>query len=184
MKPEIVIFYLAMLACLVLGLYLLVRTIATLMRMSASRLRHRFAPTQKPQIVHLPKPGRYTINVVFPPFSFITGRSHFSATFQIKPRESDTILPYQTLGLALLTANKTDMNGNTSYPLGHFECPEKGDYQITCLNPQNIRSGFQIEVAPFISPLKYVPLILGIILGAFLMIGAMIISLLKMAGKI
>ncbi|MGU3401433.1 hypothetical protein ACLBWS_17130 [Brucellaceae bacterium D45D] len=184
MKPGIVIFYLAMAASVALGLYLLVRSISALMKLAAAHLRHRFSDPTKPQTVRLSKAGRYTINVVFPPLSFVTGRAHFSAGFAVLSKVSGVDVPYHALGRALLSATKTDMSGNASYPLGHFECAAPGDYEITCLTPQNIRSGFQIEVAPYVSPLIYVPLILGIILAAFMVIGGVIVSLLKIAGKI
>ncbi|WP_343313255.1 hypothetical protein AAIB41_10340 [Brucella sp. BE17] len=150
----------------------------------ATALRHRFSSKTKPQTVRLSKAGQYTINVVFPPLSFITGRAHFSADFTIRSHASGVEVPYHALGRALLSANKTDMSGNASYPLGHFECAAPGNYEITCLTPQNIRSDFQIEVAPYVSPLTYVPLILGIILSACMLIGGVIVSLLKMAEKI
>lgn len=184
MKTEIVIFYSAMAASIALGLYLLVRSISTLSKLASAHLRHRFPAKIEPQTIRLSQAGRYTINVVFPPLSFITGRAHFSADFAVLSKASGEKVPYHALGRALLSANKTDMSGNASYPLGHFECAAPGDYEITCLTPQNIRSDFQIEVAPYVSPLTYVPLILGIILAAFMVIGGVIVSLLKMAGKI
>lgn len=184
MRHEILFLYLALPACILLGIYLLIRCIPILWGMIMPAIRHRFPADSQPHIFYLPKAGRYTISIVFPPLTVLTGTAYFSAQFAIKARASGTLVPYHSTSRSLLSVRRTDMRGYASHALGNFDCNAPGDYEITCLTPEKFRANFQLEVSPHISFLKLAPVILGTILAAGMSIGGTIVSLLWMAGRI
>ncbi|ASV85826.1 hypothetical protein CES85_0082 [Ochrobactrum quorumnocens] len=184
MRHEILLLYLALPACILLGIYLLIRCVSILWKIIAPNVRYRFPADSQTQNFHLPKVGRYMISIVFPPFTVLTGTAYFSAQFTIKARASGTRVPYHSASRSLLSVRRTDMRGYAAHALGYFDCNVSGDYEITCLNPENIRANFQLEVSPHVSFLKLAPVILGTILAAGMSIGGTIVSLLWMTGRI
>jgi len=170
---------------MLLGGYLLLRCIGALRRIIFPTVRQRWADATRPEVVALPRAGRYIINIVFPPFTVITGTAYFSADFAIIARATGQAVAYQRYSrFNLFTVRRSDMGGNASNPLGVFSCSEPGDYQITCLTPEHIRPGFQLEVTPYVSPMGIVPLILGTLLASLMTIGGLIVTLLKLGGQL
>lgn len=176
--------YLAMPLCILLGIYLLVRCISILWGIIMPAIRYRFPADIKPHVFHLPKAGRYTLSIVFPPLTIISGIAYFSAQFAIRERESGAAIAYRSTSRSLLSIRRTDMRGYASHALGNFECMTPGDYEITCLTPEKIRPEFQLEISHYISFLKLVPAILGTILASGMSIGGTIMFILLLAGKI
>lgn len=76
------------------------------------------------------------------------------------------------------------MRGNASHALGYFDCTTPGDYEITCLTPENIKANFRLEITPHISFLKLAPAIAGTILAAGMSVGGTIVFVLWMTGRI
>lgn len=167
-----------------IGLYLLIRCISILWGIIMPAVRHRFKADIKPYVFHLPKAGRYTLSIVFPPLTIISGTAYFSAQFAIKEHKSGAAIAYRSRSRSLLGVRRTDMRGYASHALGNFECMKPGDYEITCLTPEKIRPEFQLEISPYVSPLKLVPAILGTILASGMSIGGTIMFILLLAGKI
>ncbi|QWK77740.1 hypothetical protein [Ochrobactrum sp. BTU1] len=176
--------YLAMPLCILLGIYLLVRCISILWGNIMPAIRYRFPADIKPHVFHLPKAGRYTLSIVFPPLTIISGIAYFSAQFAIRERESGAAIAYRSTSRSLLSVRRTDMQGYASHALGSFECTIPGDYEITCLTPEKIRPNFQLDISPHISFLKLAPVIIGVILASGLSIGGTIIFVLLLADKI
>ncbi|MBC8716165.1 hypothetical protein [Ochrobactrum sp. Marseille-Q0166] len=179
-----VLLYLAMPLCIFLGIYLLIRCISILWRIIMPAIRHRFKADIKPYVFHLPKAGRYTLSIVFPPLTIISGTAYFSAQFAIKEHESGAAIAYRSTSRSLLGVRRTDMRGYASHALGNFECMKPGDYAITCLTPEKIRPEFQLKISPYVSFLKLVPVILGTILASGMIVGGTIMLILLLAGKI
>jgi len=177
-------FYLALPVCILLGIYLLIRCIPILWKMIVPDVRHQFAGNARPHIFHLPKAGRYAISVVFPPFTVLTGTAYFSTQFAIKARASGALIAYHSTSRFLLSVRRTDMRGNASHALGYFDCTTPGDYEITCLTPENIKANFRLEITPHISFLKLAPVIAGTILAAGMSVGGTIVFVLWMTGRI
>ncbi|MBB4865691.1 hypothetical protein HNP46_004592 [Pseudomonas nitritireducens] len=170
---------------MLLGVYLLVRCIGGLRRVIAPGLCYRWADPARGEVVALPQPGRYVINIVFPPFTVVTGTAHFNADFAVTVCATGKPMPYEAYSrFNVFTVRRSDIGGNASNPLGEFRCSEPGDYRITCLTPQHIRSGFLLEVTPYVSPGTVVPLILGTLLASFMTIGGLVLTLLKLAGTV
>ncbi|QRY78299.1 hypothetical protein JVX91_22320 [Pseudomonas sp. PDNC002] len=170
---------------MLVGAYLLARCIGKLRRVIFPDVRQRWADATRPETVALPRAGRYVINIVFPPFTVVAGTAHFAAEFAITARASGHAVPYQRYSrFNLFTVRRSDMGGNASNPLGEFACNEPGEYQITCLTPEHIRPGFQLEVSPYVSPAAFVPLILGTILSAAMTIGGLVFTVLKLTGRL
>ncbi|MDT6939917.1 hypothetical protein RI570_07150 [Brucella pseudogrignonensis] len=176
--------YLAMPLCILLGLFLLVRCISVLWGIIMPTVRHRFKADGQPHVVHLPNAGRYTLSIVFPPLTIVTGIAYFSTQFAIKSQPSGAAVAYRSTSRSLLSVKCTDMRGYASHVLGNFECSAAGDYEITCLTPEKIRSNFQLEISPYVSFQKLVPVILGTILASGMSIGVTIMFILLLAGKI
>ncbi|MEJ5083967.1 hypothetical protein [Brucella pseudogrignonensis] len=176
--------YLAMPLCILLGIYLLVRCISILWGIIMPAIRHRFRADSRPHVFHLPKAGRYTLSIVFPPLTIISGIAYFSAQFAIRERESSAAIAYRSTSRSLLSVRRTDMRGYSSHALGNFECMTPGGYEITCLTPEKIRPEFQLEISPYVSFLKLVPAILGTIMASGMSIGGTIIFVLLLADKI
>ncbi|WP_236199788.1 hypothetical protein [Pseudomonas pseudonitroreducens] len=170
---------------MLLGGYGLIRCIGRLRRIIFPDVRQRWADATRPQTVALPRAGRYVINIVFPAFTVVTGSAYFSADFAITACATGQLVPYQRYSrFKLFSVRRSDMGGNSSNPLGEFNCSEPGDYQVTCLTPEHIRPGFQLEVSPYVSPVTFVPLILGTILSAAMTIGGLVFSVLKLTGRL
>jgi hypothetical protein len=170
---------------MLLGGYLLIRCIGGLRRVIAPDVCYRWADPAHAEVVALPQAGRYVVNIVFPPFTVVTGTAHFNADFAVTACATDKPVPYQAYSrFNVFTVRRSDMGGNSSNPLGEFHCSEPGDYRITCLTPQHIRPGFLLEVTPYVSPTGVVPLILGTLLASFMTIGGLILTLLKLAGTL
>ena len=176
--------YLAMPLCILLGIYLLVRCISVLWGIIMPAVRHRFKADSHPYVFHLPNAGRYTVSIVFPPLTIVTGIAYFSTQFAIMSLPSGAAVAYRSTSRSLLGVRRTDIRGYASHVLGSFECSAAGDYEITCLTPEKIRSNFQLEISPYFSFLKLVPAILGTILASGMSIGGTIIFILLLAGKI
>jgi len=179
-----VFLYLAMPLCILLGIYLLIRCISILWGIIMPAIRHRFKADGQPHVFHLPNSGRYTVSIVFPPLTIITGITYFSTQFAIKSLPSGATVAYRSTSRSLLGVRRTDMSGYASHALGNFECSAAGDYEITCLTPEKIRSNFQLEISPYVSFLKLAPVILGTILASGMSIGGTIIFILLLTGKI
>ncbi|MCH4541268.1 hypothetical protein [Ochrobactrum sp. POC9] len=177
-------FYLALPACILLGIYLLVRCISILWKMIAPDVRHQFAGNDRPHSIPLPKVGRYAISIVFPPLTVFTGTAYFSTQFAIKARATGIPIAYHSISRFLLSVRRTDMRGNASHALGYFDCTTPGDYEITCLTPEKIRANFRLEITPHISVLKLAPVIAGTILAAGMSLGGTIVFVLWMTGRI
>ncbi|WP_235969057.1 hypothetical protein [Brucella tritici] len=177
-------FYLALPACILLGIYLLVRCISILWKMIAPDVRHQFAGNDRPHSIPLPKVGRYAISIVFPPLIVFTGTAYFSTQFAIKARATGIPIAYHSISRFLLSVRRTDMRGNASHALGYFDCTTPGDYEITCLTPEKIRANFRLEITPHISVLKLAPVIAGTILAAGMSLGGTIVFVLWMTGRI
>jgi hypothetical protein len=173
--------YLAAPFIMLLGLYLLVRCIANLWKIIFPKVSHRFPASSEPYRFSLPEAGRYIINVVIPPLSFIPGISHFSARFDITTSPPPTSLPYHSYGRSLFQARRSDMAGRMSVPLGSFECAAPAQFEVRCLNPETIRPNFQLEISPYVSPLLLVSLILATILTFAMMGFGLIFSILWLA---
>ncbi|MGE7371000.1 hypothetical protein ACQKKX_18325 [Neorhizobium sp. NPDC001467] len=183
MAPDIFLKFLAPIGT-VAGFYLLIRCIMSLARIISPDVRERFPAGTDAKRVTLPRAGRYLISIVVPPFTFITGTTHFSARFAIRQSASGAAIEYQGSRFAVMQVQRTDMSGRKSIPLGRFECPAPGDYEVLCLDPDRIRPGFLLEVSPHIPALTFVPLVLGTILS-FIMAGVgLIFTVLWVAGKI
>ncbi|MBB3218856.1 hypothetical protein FHW72_003970 [Ochrobactrum sp. RC6B] len=176
--------YLALPACILLGIYLLVRCISILWKIIAPEVRHQFAGSDRPHVFHLPNAGRYAISIVFPPFTIFPGTAYFSTQFAIKARATGAPIAYHSTSRFLLSVRRTDMRGNASHALGYFDCMTAGDYEITCLTPEKIRANFRLEVTPHVSVLKLAPVIAGTILAAGMSVGGTIVFVLWMTGKI
>lgn len=176
--------YLALPACILLGIYLLVRCISILWKIIAPEVRHQFAGNARPHVFHLPNAGRYAISIVFPPFTIFPGTAYFSTQFAIKARATGAPIAYHSTSRFLLSVRRTDMRGNASHVLGYFDCMTAGDYEITCLTPEKIRANFRLEITPHVSVLKLAPVITGTILAAGMSVGGTIVFLLWMTGKI
>lgn len=176
--------YLALPACILLGIYLLVRCISILWKIIAPEVRHQFAGSARPHVFHLPNAGRYAISIVFPPFTIFPGMAYFSTQFAIKARATGAPIAYHSTSRFLLSVGRTDMRGNASHALGYFDCMTAGDYEITCLTPEKIRANFRLEVTPHVSVLKLAPVIAGTILAAGMSVGGTIVFVLWMTGKI
>ncbi|MDH1011363.1 hypothetical protein N5J43_24560 [Pseudomonas nicosulfuronedens] len=169
---------------MLLGGYGLIHCIGRLRRIIFPDVRQRWSDAARPQVIALPRAGRYVINIVFPAFTVVTGTAHFAADFAITRLPGQPV-PYQRYSrFRLFSVRRSDMGGNSSNPLGEFTCSEPGDYQITCLTPDHIRPGFQLEVSPYVSPASFVPLILGTILSAAMTIGGLVFTLLKLTGRL
>lgn len=177
-------FYLALPACILLGIYLLVRCIAILWKVIVPDVRHQFAGSDRPHSFPLPRAGRYAISIVFPPFTVLTGTAYFSTQFAIKARATGAPIAYHSISRFLLSVRRTDMRGCASHVLGYFDCTTPGDYEITCLTPEKIRANFRLEITPHVSVLKLVPVIAGTILAAGMSVGGTIVFVLWMAGRI
>ncbi|OWU58069.1 hypothetical protein CEJ88_16575, partial [Staphylococcus aureus] len=89
-------FYLALPACILLGIYLLVRCISIVWKIIAPEVRHRFAGNARPHVFHLPNAGRYAISIVFPPFTIFPGTAYFSTQFAIKARATGAPIAYHS----------------------------------------------------------------------------------------
>jgi len=176
--------YFAISLCILLGIYLLIRCISVLWGIIIPEIRHRFKADSQPHLFHLPNAGRYTVSIVFPPQTIVTGTAYFSTQFAIKARVSGAAIAYRSTSRSLLGVRRTDMSGYASHVLGNFECSAAGNYHIICLTPEKIRSSFQLEISPYVSFLKLVPAILGTILASGMSIGGTIIFVLLLAGKI
>ncbi len=176
--------YLAAPLCIVLGIYLLSRGIPIMWGVMMPAIRHRFRADSRPHVFHLPKAGQYTVSIVFPPLTVLTGTAYFSTQFAIRSHPTNTPIAYRSTSRSLLSARRTDMQGYASHALGNFECTIPGDYEITCLTPEKIRPNFQLEISPYISFLKLAPVIIGVILASGLSIGGTIIFVLLLADKI
>ena len=176
--------YMAMPLCILLGIYLLIRCIPILWGMIMPEIRHRFKADSKPHTFHLPNAGRYTVSIVFPPFTVLTGTAYFSTQFAIKARATGAPIAYHSISRFLLSVRRTDMRGNASHVLGYFDCTTPGDYEITCLTPEKIRANFRLEITPHISVLKLAPVIAGTILAAGMSVGGTIVFVLWMTGRI
>jgi len=170
--------------CILLGIYLLVRCISILWGIIMPAIRHRFKADSQPHVFHLPNSGRYTVSIVFPPLTIVTGTAYFSTQFAIKSLPSGAVVAYRSTSRSLLGVRRTDMSGYASHALGNFECSAAGNHEITCLTPEKIRSNFQLEISPYVSFLKLVPAILGTILASGMSIGGTIIFIFLLAGKI
>lgn len=173
--------YLAPIA-MVLGTYCLILCIIRLGRIIFPHTKFRFNATNMPQHVNLPVTGRYVINVVFPAMTFITGISHFAARFAITESASGKTCAYHPLGRSLTAVRRTDLQGNMSFPLGSFKCTTAGQHTVICLNADKVRENFKLEIAPYVSPLKFVPLIIATIATAFLAIGGFLMTMLLWIG--
>lgn len=182
MTPDIFLKFLAPIGALA-GFYLLIRCIMGLARIISPDVRERFAADTDMKRVPLSRAGRYLISVVVPPFTFILGTAHFSARFAIRESASGTAIEYHGSRFTVMQVQRTDMSGRKSIPLGRFECPVPGDYDILCLDPEKIRAGFLLEVSPHVSALKFVPLILGTIISFAMAGGGLIFAVLWMTGK-
>ncbi len=170
---------------MLLGGYLLIRCIGGLRRVISPSVCQRWADAARPEVVSLPRPGRYVINIVFPPFIAITGTAHFDADFAVTACASGEPLAYRAYSrFNVFTVRRSDMGGNSSNPLGEFNCSAPGDYRIICLTPYHIRAGFLLEVTPYVSPAGVVPLILGTLVASFMTIGGLILTFLKLAGTL
>lgn len=170
---------------MLLGGYLLIRCIGGLRRVIAPDVCYRWADPARAEVVALPQPGRYVVNIVFPPFTVVTGTAHFNADFAVTACASGNPVPYEAYSrFNVFTVRRSDVGGNSSNPLGEFHCSDPGDYRITCLTPQHIRPGFLLEVTPYVSPGGVVPLILGTLLASFMTIGGLITTLLKLGGEL
>lgn len=170
---------------MLLGGYLLIRCIGGLRRVISPDVRQRWADAARAEVVALPQPGRYVVNIVFPPFTVVTGTAHFNADFAVTACATGKPVPYEAYSrFNFFTVRRSDMGGNTSNPLGEFHCSAPGDYRITCLTPYHIRPGFLLEVTPYVSPGGVVPLILGTLLASFMTIGGLILTLLKLGGQL
>ena len=176
--------YLAMPLCTPSGIYLLIRCIRVLWGIIMPVVRHRFAANDQPHVFHLPKSGRCTVSIVFPPSTVVTRIAYFSTQFAIRERESSAAIAYRSTSRSLLGVRRTDMRGFASHALGNFECVRPGDYEITCLTPEKVRPEFQLEISPYVSFLKLVPAILGTILASGMSVGGTIMFILLLAGKI
>lgn len=176
--------YLAIPLCILSGIYLLIRCIRILWGIIMPAVRHRFAANDQPHVFYLPKAGRYTVSIVFPPSTVVTGIAYFSTQFAIRESESSAAITYRSKSRSLLGVRRTDMRGYASHALGNFECVTPGDYEIICLTPEKVRPEFQLEISPYISFLKLAPAILGIILASGLSIGGTILFIPLLAGKI
>lgn len=165
------------------GLFLMVRCIAGLIRIGSPDVRERFAASDAPKIIRLPRPGRYLVSIIVPAFTFITGTRHFSARFAIRETTSGAAVDYHGSRFSVTRIQRTDMSGRQSMPLGVFDCGAAGEYEVRCLNPDTIRSDFLLEISPSISAFKFVPLILGTILSCGMVFGGMIFTIVWMAGK-
>ncbi|WP_263225310.1 hypothetical protein [Pseudomonas alabamensis] len=169
---------------MLLGLYCLVRCIARARRIIFPDVRIRFAASASPCTLTLPQPGRYVINLVIPPLTFITGVAYFAARFSVATSPGGEPLAYRAYGRSLFSVQRTDMSGNQSTPLGAFDCVAPGDVVITCLNPETIRAQYQLEVAPHVPPLTVVCLVLAIIASFAMTFGGLIVFLLSLAGRV
>ncbi len=110
---------------MLLGGYLLSCSIGRLRRIIFPAVRQRWADATRPQTVALPRAGRYVINIVFPAFTVVTGTAYFSADFAITARASGQPVPYQRYSrFNLFSVRRSDMGGNSSNPLGEFNCSE------------------------------------------------------------
>lgn len=168
----------------VAGIYMLICCISRLWKIISPAVKYRFLAGNGPYRMNLPVAGRYVVSVVIPAMTFVTGVSYFSARFSITTRPSGATLEYRSYGRSLFRTERTDMSGRKSFPLGAFECPAPGDFEITCLNPETIRESFQLEVSPHVPPLYLVTLILATILSAFMAIGGSVFCILWLAGKL
>lgn len=168
----------------VVGIYLLTRCISRLWKIIFPAVKYRFSAGSAPYRMNLPVAGRYVVSVVIPAMTFITGVSYFSARFSITQQPLGTALDYRPYGRFLFRSERTDMSGKKSFPLGAFECPKPGDFEITCLNPETIRETFQLEVSPHVPALYLVALILATILSSFMAIGGFVFCILWLAGKL
>lgn len=168
----------------VAGIYLLARCISRLGKIIFPAVKYRFPAGNAPYRMKLPVAGRYVVSVVIPAMTLITGVSYFSARFAITQHPSGAALDYRPYGRFLFRTERTDMSGKKSFPLGAFECPAPGDFEITCLNPETIRENFQLEVSPHVPALYLVALILTTILSSFMAIGGFVFSILWLAGKL
>ncbi|MEV4605281.1 hypothetical protein MRBLMR1_000207 [Neorhizobium sp. LMR1-1-1.1] len=168
----------------VAGIYLLVRCISRLWKIISPKVKYRFPAGSTPYRMNLPIAGRYVVSVVIPAMTFITGVSYFSARFSITQQPSGVELDYRSYGRSLFRTERTDMSGRKSFPLGAFECPTPGDFEITCVNPETIRESFQLEVSPHVPGLYLVALILATILSSFMAIGGFVFCILWLAGKL
>lgn len=168
-----------------LGGYLLIHCIGRLGRLIVPAVRCRWADAAQPEVVALPQPGRYVINIVFPPFTVVTGTAYFSADFAISACASGNPVPYRAYGrLNLFAVRRSDMGGNASNPLGEFLCQEPGDHQVTCLNPEHIRTGFRLEVSSYVSSLLVVALILSTMFSVAMTLGGLVVTLVKLTGRL
>lgn len=184
MTPDIFLLKFLAPVVTVAGFYLLVRCIVCLVRLGSPDVRERFPAGSEPKRVTLPRAGCYLMSVVVPPFTVILGTAHFSARFAIRDTLSGGMIEYHGSRFALMQVQRTDMNGRKSIPLGRFECPTPGDFEVLCLNPEKIRAGFLLEVSPHASALKFVQLILGTIISFAMAGGGLILTVLWIAGKI
>lgn len=168
----------------VAGIYLLIRCISALWKVISPAIKYRFPAGSAPYRMNLPVAGRYVVSVVIPAMTFIAGVSYFSARFAVTQHQSGATLDYRSYGRSLFRTNRTDMSGKKSIPLGAFECPAPGDFEISCLNPETIRENFQLEVSPQVPGLYLVALILATILSSFMAIGGFVFCILCLAGKL
>lgn len=172
---------------MVLGFYGLIRCIGRIRRLIFPTLSVRFPASAQPLTVDIPKPGRYVINVVIPPMTFLTGVAHFSARFQVVALPSGASLNYRSYGRSLLhvfQVDRTDMSGRKSMPLGAFDCTVPGEIAITCLNPESIRANYALEVSPHVPQLRFFALVLLTITSAGMTIGGFVLSILAWSGNI
>ncbi|WP_459205541.1 hypothetical protein ACSMEV_13185 [Pseudomonas sp. MLB6B] len=181
--------YLPILApiAMVLGLYGLIRCIGRARRLIFPELSVRFPASAQPLTVAIPTPGRYVINVVIPPMTFLTGVAHFSAKFRVVALQSGASLEYRSYGRSLLhlfEVDRTDMSGKKSMPLGAFDCAAPGEVAITCLNPDSIRANYALEVSPYVSPLSLFAVVLPTIASAAMTIGGFVLSILAWSGNL
>ncbi|MFK0382891.1 hypothetical protein [Agrobacterium sp. NPDC090273] len=177
-------FHLLAPVAMLVGAYFLVRCIAMLARVIFPKVRVRFSAGEAPCKLTIPRPDRYVINVLIPPFTFFTGVSHFSARFSVTTFPGKVPLDYRSYGRSLFRVQRTDMAGKQSVPLGSFECTAPGEILITCDNPETIRPNYLLEVSSPVSALTLVALILATIMSSAMTIGGLIISILWISGKI
>jgi hypothetical protein len=80
---------------MLLGGYLLIRCIGGLRRVISPDVCYRWADPTHGEVVTPPQPGRYVINIVFPPFTVVTGTAHFAADFAVTACASGKPAPYK-----------------------------------------------------------------------------------------
>ena len=160
------------------GMVLLFFSIRTLGRFIFPKTNVTFASDGREHTADLPVLGRYVISMLIPPLTLWVGTAHFSAQMSITDPLGRPV-PYRPYGRGALfftSVKRTDSRGRTFLALGDITCTTPGRHRLACTTPEFLK-GHALNIAPAINPLALVAAILLTILGSFLTIGGLILSI-------